>query len=91
MMSCIPLVCCHCAVNIHVMLEETKLIQAKYHQLTCVNSLISPINLALENCSSSKWTEARANLGGKGNQSLKDVISKAQLLSAQFFIEVANF
>ena len=85
-MSCIPLVCCHCAVNIHVMLEETKWIQAKYHQLTWINSLISPISSALENCSSSERTEARANLGGKGNHS-----KRHSDLSAQFFIKVTNF
>ena len=34
-----------------------------------INSLISRINSALENCSSSKRTEAKASLGGKGNHS----------------------
>ena len=89
-MSCIPLVCCHCAVNIHVMLEETKWIQAKYHQLTWINSLISPINSALENCSSLKRTEARTNLEGKENYS-KSLFRRHSYLSAQFFMRITNF
>ena len=88
-MSCIPLVSCHCAVNIHVILEETKWIQAKYHQLTWINSLISPINSALENCSSSKRIEARTNLAGKENHS-KRLFWRHSYLSAQFFIKVTN-
>ena len=68
-MSCIPLINCHCAVNIHVILEETKQIQATYQQLIRINSLIFPINSALENCSGLKRTKARTNLIGKENHS----------------------
>ena len=90
MMTFMPLVCCHCAINIHVILEETKWIQAKYHQLTWINSLISPINSALEKFSSSKRAVARANLGGKGNH-WKSLYLRRSYLSAQFFIKVTNF
>ena len=90
MMSLIPLSSCHCAVNIHVILEETKWIQAKYHQLTWINSLISPINSALENCSSLKRTEARTNLEGKENHS-KSLFRRHSYLSAQFFMRITNF
>ena len=69
MMTFMPLVCCHCAINIHVILEETKWIQAKYHQLTWINSVVSPINSAVEKSSTSKRAETRVNLGGKGNHS----------------------
>ena len=89
-MSCIPLVSCHCAVNIHVILEETKWIQAKYHQLTWINSLISPINSTLQKSSSSKRAEARGNLGGKGNHS-KRLFLGHSYLSAQSFIKVTKF
>ena len=90
MMPFIPLSSCHWAVNIHVILEETKLIQAKYHQLTWINSLISPINSGLENCSSSKRTEARTNLGGKGNPS-KRLFRRQSYVLAQFFMGITNF
>ena len=89
-MSCIPILSCHFAVNMHVNLEETKWIQAKYHQLTWINSLISPINSSLENCSSSKRTEARTNLGGKGNHS-KRLFRSQIYLSAQLFMRITNF
>ena len=89
-MSFIPLSSCHWAVNIHVILEETKWIQAKYHQLTWINSLISPINSDLENCSSSKRTEARTNLGRKRNPS-KRLFRRQSYPSAQFFEGITNF
>ena len=90
MMTFMPLVCCHCAINIHVILEETKWIQAKYHQLTWINSVVSPINSAVEKSSTSKRTETRVNLGGKGNHS-KRFFLRPSYLSAQFFIKVTNF
>ena len=86
-MSLIPLSSCHCAVNIHVILEETKWIQAKYHQLTWINSLISPINSALFKL---KRTEARTNLEGKENHS-KSLFRRHSYLSAQFFMRITNF
>ena len=85
MLSFIPFISCHCTVNIHAVLEETKWIQAKYQQLTWINSLISHINSALENCSRSKRIEARTNLVGKGNHS-KRLLRRHSYLSAQFFI-----
>ena len=86
-MSLIPLSSCHCAVNIHVILEETKWIQAKYLQLTWINSLISPINSALFKL---KRTEARTNLEGKENHS-KSLFRRHSYLSAQFFMRITNF
>ena len=55
MMPFIPLISYQCAVNIQVILEETKWIQAKYHKLTCINSLISPIISALKNFELKKY------------------------------------
>ena len=90
-MSFIPLCSCHCAVNIHVILEEAKWIQTNYHQLTWIDSLIPPpINSAHENCSSSKRTEARMNSGGKRNHS-KRLFRRRSYLSAQYFMRITNF
>ena len=83
MLFFIPLVNCHCPVNIHVILEEIKWIQAKYHQLSWINSLISLINSALENCSSSKRIEARTNLREKGNH--LRLFRRLSFPSAQFY------
>ena len=90
-MQCIALVSCHhCAVNTHVILEETKWIQAIYHQLAGIDSFISPISSVLANCPSSKRIEARTNFGGKGNH-WKRLFWRHSYISAQFFIKVTIF
>ena len=74
-------------------MEETKWIQAIYHQLVGINSLISSINSVLENCPSSKGIEARTNLRGKANH-WKRLFWRHILeahMSAQFFIKVTIF